>query len=225
MRRCSAGTCRQCAFNWPVLRDNVLAEVGRLEGLYEQTLGNQQGRDFPRARRRSPGRTRCGWRAGGRSPPARSSSPPARGRSCREIEGIEHAISSNEVFHLDRRVGGASTTWVSPLTSSVTDMVQAVPAPLTARQLPSGDAHGARSHFRRPRPARRGVRRRRGERRTGDGDHGAGRHDPTTTTDGECATSRRLRRARTAAPHKRRSDSTPRRRGRSASRRRAAHSS
>ena len=27
-------------FDWPVLRDNVLAEVGRLEGLYEQTLGN-----------------------------------------------------------------------------------------------------------------------------------------------------------------------------------------
>ena len=33
----------------------------------------------------------------------------------------------------------------------------------------------------------RGVRRRRGERRAGDGDHGAGRHDRTTTTDGECA--------------------------------------
>src|SRR6476659_3692223 len=29
-----------CQFNWPVLRDNVLAEVGRLEGLYTQTLSN-----------------------------------------------------------------------------------------------------------------------------------------------------------------------------------------
>ena len=39
----------KCAFNWPVLRDNVLAEVGRLEGLYTQTLDQPSGRDFPRA--------------------------------------------------------------------------------------------------------------------------------------------------------------------------------
>ncbi|HEU4498013.1 MAG TPA: FAD-dependent oxidoreductase, partial [Sphingomicrobium sp.] len=32
----------KCAFNWTVLRDNVLAEVSRLEGLYKQTLGNHQ---------------------------------------------------------------------------------------------------------------------------------------------------------------------------------------
>ena len=31
MPRCSAGTCRTKRFDWPVLRDNVLAEVGRLE--------------------------------------------------------------------------------------------------------------------------------------------------------------------------------------------------
>src|SRR4026209_2201612 len=29
-------------FDWPVLRDNVLAEVTRLEGLYTQTLTNHQ---------------------------------------------------------------------------------------------------------------------------------------------------------------------------------------
>ena len=28
----------ECDFDWAVLRDNVLAEVGRLEGLYEQFL-------------------------------------------------------------------------------------------------------------------------------------------------------------------------------------------
>ena len=28
----------KCDFNWPVLRDNVLAEVARLEGLYTETL-------------------------------------------------------------------------------------------------------------------------------------------------------------------------------------------
>ena len=32
----------KCAFNWPVLRDNVLREVTRLEGLYTQTLTNHQ---------------------------------------------------------------------------------------------------------------------------------------------------------------------------------------
>ena len=32
----------QCRFDWPVLRDNVLAEVGRLEGLYEQTLATNK---------------------------------------------------------------------------------------------------------------------------------------------------------------------------------------
>ena len=30
----------QCRFDWPVLRDNVLAEVGRLEGAYTETLTN-----------------------------------------------------------------------------------------------------------------------------------------------------------------------------------------
>src|SRR5687767_6781731 len=31
-----------CDFNWPVLRDNVLAEVERLEGAYAETLGNHK---------------------------------------------------------------------------------------------------------------------------------------------------------------------------------------
>src|SRR3546814_20049409 len=29
-----------CRFNWPTLRDNVLADVDRLNGLYTQTLEN-----------------------------------------------------------------------------------------------------------------------------------------------------------------------------------------
>src|SRR3954466_12163697 len=28
----------ECSFDWPTLRDNVLAEVARLEGLYTETL-------------------------------------------------------------------------------------------------------------------------------------------------------------------------------------------
>ena len=100
MRRCSAGTLRQCTFNWPVLRDNVLAEVGRLEGLYEQTLGTNKVEIFhERAELAGPNEVRL---ASGRTVSAdkiliatgaRPFMPP--------IEGIEHAISSNEVFHLE----------------------------------------------------------------------------------------------------------------------------
>src|SRR4051795_5750856 len=31
-----------CSFSWPVLRDNVLAEVGRLEQAYTETLTNHE---------------------------------------------------------------------------------------------------------------------------------------------------------------------------------------
>jgi len=89
-----------CQFNWPVLRDNVLAEVGRLEGLYEQTLGSNKVEIFhERAEIAGPNQVRL---ASGRTVTAdkiliatgaRPFMPP--------IEGIEHAISSNEVFHLE----------------------------------------------------------------------------------------------------------------------------
>ncbi len=91
----------KCAFNWPVLRDNVLAEVGRLEGLYTQTLSNHQVEIFhERATLTGPNEVQL---ASGRkisagkiliSTGARPHLPP-------EVEGIEHAISSNEVFHLE----------------------------------------------------------------------------------------------------------------------------
>ncbi len=87
-------------FDWPVLRDNVLAEVSRLEGLYEQTLGNNKVEIFAeRAEVAGPNQVRL---ASGRTVTAdkiliatgaRPFMPP--------IDGIEHAISSNEVFHLE----------------------------------------------------------------------------------------------------------------------------
>ena len=90
----------KCAFNWPVLRDNVLSEVERLEGLYTQTLTNHQVEIFhERATLTGPTEVRL---ASGRtisagkiliSTGARPNMP--------DIEGIEHAISSNEVFHLE----------------------------------------------------------------------------------------------------------------------------
>src|SRR3954453_19511432 len=87
-------------FDWPVLRDNVLAEVGRLEGAYTETLTNHGVTILhERAELTGPNSVRLG---GGKeitagkiliATGATPVMPP--------IEGIEHAISSNEVFHLD----------------------------------------------------------------------------------------------------------------------------
>jgi glutathione reductase (NADPH) len=87
-------------FNWPVLRDNVLSEVDRLEGAYTSTLTNHEVEIFrehavltgPDSVRLSSGREVTAGKiliATG----ARPQMP--------EIPGIEHAISSNETFHLD----------------------------------------------------------------------------------------------------------------------------
>ena len=89
----------KCSFNWPVLRDNVLAEVTRLEGLYTQTLSNHQVEIFheratvtgPNEVKLSSGRTITAGKIL-ISTGARPQMP--------DIDGIEHAISSNEVFHL-----------------------------------------------------------------------------------------------------------------------------
>ena len=88
-------------FDWPVLRDNVAAEVDRLEGLYGQTLDNNKVTLFAeRAEIAGPNQVRL---ASGNTVSAgkiliatgaRPFMPP--------IDGIEHAISSNEVFGLEK---------------------------------------------------------------------------------------------------------------------------
>jgi glutathione reductase (NADPH) len=90
----------KCSFNWPVLRDNVLAEVGRLEGLYTQTLSNHQVEIFhERATLSGPNEVRL---ASGRTISAGKILIATGARpNMPDIEGIEHAISSNEVFHLE----------------------------------------------------------------------------------------------------------------------------
>jgi glutathione reductase (NADPH) len=90
----------KCEFNWPVLRDNVLAEVGRLEGLYTQTLTNHQVEIFhDRAIVTGPNLVTL---ASGRSITAGKILVSTGARpQLPDIEGVEHAISSNEVFHLE----------------------------------------------------------------------------------------------------------------------------
>jgi glutathione reductase (NADPH) len=91
----------QKRFDWPTLRDNVLAEVCRLEGAYTETLTNHDVKIFKdRAELTGPNSVRL---ASGKTitadkiliaTGARPLMPP--------IAGIEHAISSNETFHLEK---------------------------------------------------------------------------------------------------------------------------
>jgi glutathione reductase (NADPH) len=87
-------------FDWQVLRDNVLAEVTRLEGAYTDTLTNHDVTIFhERAGLTGPNSIRL---ASGKEVTAdkiliATGAAPVMPR----LEGVEHAISSNEVFHLD----------------------------------------------------------------------------------------------------------------------------
>jgi glutathione reductase (NADPH) len=91
----------QCRFDWPVLRDNVLAEVDRLEGLYGQTLGNHGVEIIhERAVVAGPNAVRL---ASGREISADKILIATGARPfLPEIPGIEHAITSNEVFWLEK---------------------------------------------------------------------------------------------------------------------------
>src|SRR3982751_5481774 len=90
----------QKRFDWPVLRDNVLAEVTRIEGAYTETLTNHDVTIFhERAELTGPNSIRL---ASGKEVTAgkiliATGATPVMP----SLEGVEHAISSNEVFHLD----------------------------------------------------------------------------------------------------------------------------
>ncbi|MES2120183.1 MAG: glutathione-disulfide reductase [Pseudomonadota bacterium] len=91
----------QKRFDWPVLRDNVLAEVGRLEAAYTETLTNHKVEIFKeRAELTGPNTLKL---AGGKTISADKILIATGARpGMPKIEGIEHAISSNEVFNLDK---------------------------------------------------------------------------------------------------------------------------
>src|SRR3954451_5808824 len=88
-------------FDWPTLRDNVLAEVGRLEGAYTETLTSHDVEIFhERAVLIGANSLRL---AIGRKVTAEKILIATGARpQMPKLDGIEHAISSNEVFHLDR---------------------------------------------------------------------------------------------------------------------------
>jgi len=88
-------------FDWSVLRDNVLSEVGRLEEAYAETLTNHQVTIFKeRATLTGPNSVQL---ASGKTVTADKILIATGARPLMpDLPGIEHAISSNETFHLEK---------------------------------------------------------------------------------------------------------------------------
>ena len=88
-------------FDWPTLRDNVAAEVDRLEGLYGQTLGNAMVEVIQqRAVIAGPNLVRLA--DGTEVSAANILIATGAWPSIPAIPGAEYGITSNEVFHLDQ---------------------------------------------------------------------------------------------------------------------------
>ena len=89
-----------CAFDWKRLRDNVLAEVDRINGAYKQTLENNGVEIIPqRAVVTGPNSVRLA--DGTEKTAARILVAVGAHPAVPSCPGHEHGITSNEAFHLD----------------------------------------------------------------------------------------------------------------------------
>ncbi|MBK6706226.1 MAG: glutathione-disulfide reductase [Sphingomonadales bacterium] len=88
-------------FDWRTLRDNVAAEVDRLEGLYGQTLGNAKVEIY-RQRAIIAGPNSVRLADGSEISAANILIATGAWPSMPDIAGAEYGITSNEVFHLDK---------------------------------------------------------------------------------------------------------------------------
>jgi glutathione reductase (NADPH) len=92
---------RGCTFDWPTLRDNVLAEVERLEGIYTDILDRHDVEIFPqRAKVTGPNEVSLadGTRLSAATILIATGSHPV----LPNVPGAQHGISSNEMFHLEK---------------------------------------------------------------------------------------------------------------------------
>ncbi len=86
-------------FAWPVLRDNVLAEVDRLNGIYHETLENHKVKLYPSRATFIDAHT---LDVGGERVTARHILIATGARPLvPDVPGAEFGITSNEVFHLE----------------------------------------------------------------------------------------------------------------------------
>lgn len=90
-----------CKFDWDRLRDNVLAEVDRLEGLYGQTLDNHKV-TLLKTRATVIGPQKVRLADGQEISAGRILIATGGWPHVPEFPGSEHAITSNEVFHLEK---------------------------------------------------------------------------------------------------------------------------
>ena len=90
-----------CKFDWDRLRDNVLNEVTRLEGLYGQTLDSHKVALF-KSRATVVGPQKVKLADGQEISAERILIATGGWPFVPEFPGSEHAITSNEVFHLER---------------------------------------------------------------------------------------------------------------------------
>ena len=88
-------------FDWPVLRDNVLAEVARIEGAYTETLTNHDV-TILHERAELTGANSIRLASGKEVTADKILIATGAAPVMPTIEGVEHAISSNEVFHLPK---------------------------------------------------------------------------------------------------------------------------
>lgn len=91
---------QDATFDWPTLRDNVAAEVDRLEGLYGETLSNNRVEIF-RERAVLVGPNRVKLASGREISAAHILIATGAQPALPAIAGAELGITSNEVFHLD----------------------------------------------------------------------------------------------------------------------------
>ena len=92
-------TVGQATFDWPTLRDNVLAEVARLSGIYAETLTSHGVETLSgRAVVTGPNSVRVGERV---LTAARILIATGARPHVPDVPGAQHAITSNEAFHID----------------------------------------------------------------------------------------------------------------------------
>jgi glutathione reductase (NADPH) len=92
---------KSSSFDWPTLRDNVLAEVERLEGIYADILDRHDVETFAQ-RATLTGPNQVALADGTRLSAATILISTGAHPVVPEVPGAEHGITSNEMFHLEK---------------------------------------------------------------------------------------------------------------------------